>query len=174
MNIAHTELPYPHMAPLVAQAAGQADVEQFWLNEATLYVRHVTQPVLDQALATVLASFDPLDQPRAAALASLNAAYEAEFATIKAQYPDSERESWPIQLREAEVLASDPDAVTPYLNGLITQRGFGETAVELAVKVQAKNLAYGSLSSSLTGKRHRLEHQILTATTVEQVQAVVW
>jgi hypothetical protein len=115
-----------------------------------------------------------LDALKNGALAGINRDYEAEFAAIKAQYPDAERESWPIQLSEAAALAEDPQAPTPFLDALLLARGFGETKAELAAKVQAKNQAYSVLSASLTGKRHALERQVLAATTVGQVEAIVW
>lgn len=107
-------------------------------------------------------------------LDEINALYEGEFAAIKRQYPDAERESWPIQLSEAAALAADPQAETPFLDGLRINRGFGEAVPELAEKVRLKNAAYIALSFTLTGKRHRLERQVLEAETPEQVQAIAW
>ena len=104
----------------------------------------------------------------------INQAYEAEFDVIKQQYPDAERESWPIQLSEAAALAEDPQAPAPFLDALLVARGFGETRTELAAKVQAKNVAYSTLSVGLTGKRHRLERAVLESTSVKQLQAIAW
>ncbi|WP_146036047.1 XkdW family protein [Pseudomonas sp. LFM046] len=107
-------------------------------------------------------------------LDEINRLYEGEFAAIKRQYPDAERESWPIQLREAELLLTNPQAATPFLDALLMARAFGENKVELADKVRAKNEAYAGLSAALTGKRHKLERQLVLAETLEQVQSVVW
>jgi hypothetical protein len=123
---------------------------------------------------TVPTPTELLDAAKAIQIDLVNSTYEAEFAAIKRQYPDAERESWPIQLSEAAALAEDPQAVTPFLDALLVARGFGETKSEPAAKVQAKNLAYSTLSASLTGKRHKLERQVLTAEMVEQVQATIW
>ncbi|MDH4566192.1 hypothetical protein E8E95_05825 [Pseudomonas sp. BN414] len=107
-------------------------------------------------------------------LATINLAYEAEFVAIKQQYPDAERESWPIQLSEAAALAEDAQAPAPFLDALLLARGFGETRAELAAKVQAKNQAYSVVSASLTGKRHNLERQVQNAETLEQVAGISW
>jgi hypothetical protein len=115
-----------------------------------------------------------LDAEKARALVALNESYEAEFASIKAQYPDAERESWPIQLSEAAALAADPQVVTPFLDALLVARGFGETKDELAAKVQGKHQAYAALTATLTGKRHALERQILSAVTAEEIRVVTW
>lgn len=123
--------------------------------------------------------FDPtvevdLASHRTAQLSAINLAYEQEFTAIKTQYPEAERESWPVQLREAALLESDPQAVTPFLDALLVARGFGETKSELAAKVQAKNATYSALSAGLTGRRHALERQLTQATTLEAVRSVVW
>lgn len=154
----------------IAQAAGMTDEFGARYADGLLYVEGVTQEALESAAA----AHDPLPGLRQGKLTMLNSAYEAEFAAIKAQYPDAERESWPIQLAEAESLAADPAALTPFLDALLVARGFGETKAELAAKVQEKNQAYSAMSATLTGKRHALERQIYTATTVEQLQAITW
>lgn len=154
----------------IVRAAGQTNDFLARYADGRLYVDGVTQDALEAALA----AYNPLPSLRETKLAELNASYEAEFAAIKRQYPESERLSWPIQLREAEAFANDPQAATPFLDVLLVDRGFGETMAELAAKVQAKNLAYSTLSASLTGKRHKLERQVLEALTVEEVAGIVW
>lgn len=108
------------------------------------------------------------------ALFRINHAYESEFTEIKSQYPDAERESWPVQLGESSALLSDPQASTPFLDALLVARGFSETKAGLAAKVQAKHQAYSAISAALTGKRHALERQILEASTVEEIQSISW
>ncbi|MCY1542893.1 hypothetical protein D9M68_786690 [compost metagenome] len=159
-----------HDLPGIARAAGQFDDLLFHYAAGRLYVAGVTQEDLEAAAAT----HDPLPAAQRAKLVTINQDYEVEFAALKGQYPESERESWPIQLKEAEVLLVNPQASTPFLGLLAAERGFGETVSELAAKVRAKNEAYGVLSATLTAKRHRLERQILTCSEVEEVEAVSW
>lgn len=164
------EISPSHDLQAIALAAGMTDEFGARWADGLLYVEGVTQEALELAAAT----HDPMPGLRQGKLAMINSAYEAEFAVLKAQYPDAERESWPIQLSEAESFASDPTALTPFLDALLVARGFGETKAELAAKVQEKNQAYSGMSATLTGKRHALERQIDTATTVEQLQAITW
>lgn len=107
-------------------------------------------------------------------LDQINAAYEAEFADVKRQYPESERVSWPVQLREALEWESSTQAETPFLDILLADRGFGETKSELVEKVKAKSEAYMGLSATLIAKRHRLERAIERADSVEAVEAIAW
>ncbi|MDH4581365.1 hypothetical protein E8F20_05680 [Pseudomonas sp. BN415] len=102
------------------------------------------------------------------------AAYELEFSAIKRQYPDSERESWPMQLAESVALQADPGADAPFLEALVLARGMNETKTELATKVRAKHASYSAISASMTGRRHALERKVLAASTLEQIQAINW
>lgn len=154
----------------IAKMAGSSCDETIIFDGEYLTVTDVSQDALEHAFS----SFNPLTCAKAETLTHINNAYESEFAAIKAQYPDSERESWPVQLSESAALADDAQAPTPFLDALLVARGFGETKAELAAKVQAKNLAYSTMSASLTGKRHRLERHVMDAETLEQVSGVIW
>lgn len=168
--MASIECPTDYDLQAIARAAGATDPEQVTYQLGHLVVDGVSQAALEQAFAT----YSPVDDAKERKLLAINAAYEGEFSAIKQQYPEAERESWPIQLSEAAALADDALAPTPFLDALVLARGFGETKAELAAKVQGKNQAYSGLSAALTGKRHRLERQVQDATTPEQVQAITW
>lgn len=111
---------------------------------------------------------------RQAQLDQINAAYEAEFADVKRLYPESERLSWPVQLREALEWEANQQTETPFLDILLVDRGFGETKSELVEKVKAKSEAYMCLSATLSAKRHRLERAIESADSAEAVEALAW
>lgn len=115
-----------------------------------------------------------LMERKESALSSINSSYEREFLSIKSQYPDSERESWPVQLAESSAIEKDPHAYTPFLSALCQSRGFGESVFDLAQKVRNKNATYSDLSSYLTGKRHRIEKQILEASSIEEIDLIIW
>ncbi|AFU47356.1 hypothetical protein C380_18310 [Acidovorax sp. KKS102] len=98
-------------------------------------------------------------QARAAELrAELFAEYERRTHAISAGYPDSERESWPVQISEARALQADPSAFTPWIDAAASARGLDRS--ELALRIVALDNAYRTIHGTLTGVRQRIEGDI--------------
>lgn len=80
------------------------------------------------------------------------------MSAVALPYPQYERESWPIQLQEAQSLVADPTAATPWINACAAQRGL--ECSELALRILAKDAAYRFISGQLTGARQAHEDAI--------------
>ncbi|MBY6208771.1 MULTISPECIES: hypothetical protein [Halomonas] len=115
---------------------------------------------------------EKLEDARQSAMRSINDAYEAELASIRSEYPESEQMTWDKQEREARAYLADSGADTPLLDALSTGRGMDKS--ELATRIIAKADAWMQASGLATGKRQALEDQIRDAETVEVVEAITW
>ena len=85
-----------------------------------------------------------------------------------------EMTSWKDQEDEARAYVADNTTLTPVLDALVIARGLGETVAELANKVIANADAYRQAYYPLLGKYQSLTNQIALATTVADVEAIVW
>lgn len=90
--------------------------------------------------------------------AQINSEYTQRMNAVALPYPQYERESWPIQLHEAQTLAADPGAVTPWIDACAAQRGLDR--IELVQRILAKDSAYRLISGNLTGARQAHEDAI--------------
>ncbi|MFZ5566656.1 MAG: hypothetical protein ACOY95_06610 [Pseudomonadota bacterium] len=114
----------------------------------------------------------PADQPSAQELLNrLAIQYESRMSNIAAGYPQSERESWPVQMQEAQALLENPQASTPWIDAAAQARGL--TRTELAERIAAKNAAYRIISGTLTGVRQAIEDQITAAGNDPQALAAI-
>ncbi len=115
---------------------------------------------------------EKLAEAQQAAMRRVNAAYEAELASIRSEYPESEQMTWDKQEREARAFLADSATATPLLDAMATGRGMDKT--ELATRIIAKADAWMQASGLATGKRQALEDQVKAAETVEAVEAIGW
>lgn len=99
-----------------------------------------------------------IEQLKSELQSRVNAQYTQRMNAVALPYPQYERESWPIQLQEAQALAADPAAATPWIDTCATQRGLECT--ELAQRILAKDSAYRFISGQLTGARQAHEDAI--------------
>ncbi|MAR74350.1 hypothetical protein [Halomonas sp.] len=113
-----------------------------------------------------------LDHAKATTIRRINAAYEAELASIRSEYPESEQMTWDKQEREARAFLADSATATPLLDAVATGRGMDKA--ELATRIIAKADAWIQASGLATGKRQALEDQVKAAETVEAVEAISW
>lgn len=88
----------------------------------------------------------------------VNEQYAQRMSAVALPYPQYERESWPIQLQEAQALAADPAAATPWIDACAARRGLERS--ELAQRILAKDAAYRFISGQLTGARQAHEDAI--------------
>lgn len=119
-----------------------------------------------------LTAAQALDAAKLAKLQDINAACDKAVGALTATYPQSEIQSWPQQVKEADAYAKDPITPVPLLETIAAQRGLG--IAELVARVHAKVSGYAVASGALIGKRQALEDAIDAAGTVAQVQSVVW
>ncbi|RKQ97166.1 hypothetical protein C7446_2586 [Kushneria sinocarnis] len=115
---------------------------------------------------------EKLEKTKQGKLAEINRAAEAAVQSIRQQYPQFEIDTWTEQKAEAEAYQTDNSSPTPLLSGIAEGRGI--SLDELVQKVMAKVKLYRSAVAPVTGKRQRLEDEILAADTVEAVNAVEW
>jgi hypothetical protein len=112
-----------------------------------------------------------LNQVKADAQVELVTLFEQKANAIAGHYPWFERDTWQDQEREALAYQADPNAPTPLLTGIATQRGI--TVAELAQRVIANAAAWRSVAPDLCGQRQAAADQINDATTAEQVQQIM-
>jgi len=107
-----------------------------------------------------------------AKIAEINAACDAATDEISSKYPRSEMDTWPQQVKEAEAYQADSSATVPMLEAIATARGI--TVSGQADRVMTRFQQYTDAVGKAVGKRQKLEADIQAATTVEEVQAIVW
>jgi hypothetical protein len=104
-------------------------------------------------------------------IALLAKEYEKRMSAIASAYPQSERESWPVQTEEAKALLADSKAVTPWIDAAATARGVARA--ELASRILTKTAAYRAISGKLTGARQKIEDAITAAgPDLQKLQAI--
>lgn len=113
-----------------------------------------------------------IEELREAARRRVDEGYNAAAADINAGYPTAERDSWPMQIREARILLADAFATTPWIDAAASTRGI--TRMDLAQSIAQKDEAYGLNHGLITGRRQFLQGAITEATTAEAVMAIVW
>lgn len=109
---------------------------------------------------------------RDAKLAEINTAFTQAAAALTDGYPESERLTWPVQQQEALAWEADPDAPTPYLDGLAAARGI--TPEEMREKTLQQTQLFMLASQQLVGKRQRLRDLVYEAETPEDLDQIQW
>ena len=113
-----------------------------------------------------------LNAAKAAKLTEINAEFQKAVAALAADYPDSEVQSWPQQVKEATALAADAGVDAPLLTAIATARGL--PVAELASRVLDKMNAYAAASGVLIGRRQAAEDAIGAAASLEDLSAISW
>jgi hypothetical protein len=113
-----------------------------------------------------------LNAAKAAKLTEINAECQKAVAALAADYPDSEVQSWPQQVKEATALAADAGADAPLLTAIATARGL--PVAELASRALDKMNAYAAASGVLIGRRQAAEDAIGAAASLEDLSAISW
>lgn len=105
-------------------------------------------------------------------LQEINQAYSKQAELIRNDTPENEVLSWDIQKTEAQAWQKDNQAETPFVDLLAINRGVERDW--LINKILEKATAYNHYIASLTGYRQKLEDEIKAATSVAEVEAIVW
>src|SRR5690606_16573151 len=92
-----------------------------------------------------------LEEAKAQKIAEINAAFEAHVSPVRDAYPESERETWHVQLREAMAYSADPQAETPLLSLIAMERNL--SVAELVSRVLAKYEQFCAIVAPAVGRR---------------------
>jgi len=82
--------------------------------------------------------------------------------------------SWRKQEDEARAYSADNTVATPFIDAQLITRDLGETKDELVAKIIANADAYQVAYATLLGKYQNLTNKISVATTVDELNLVVW
>lgn len=77
--------------------------------------------------------------------------YTIKMDMLSVKYPPAERETWPKQLAEAQIIVSGGSEPTPFIDACIGDRPL--TRLEFAQKIIANDANYTALAGALTGAR---------------------
>ena len=113
-----------------------------------------------------------LDQAKAAKALAINAGARADLFAITSGYESAERETWSVQIAEADALVLDPNVTTPMLSAIAEQRGV--TTLELALSVREKALAFKQIAGLTLGRQYAKLKQVEEATSIDEVNAASW
>lgn len=101
---------------------------------------------------------EAIETARQAAYERINSEYETRTQALAEGYPASEQQSWPVQIKEADIVLAEVDEPTPWIDHAAPARGI--TRVELANLIKAQDTAYRQYHGTLTGTRQALRDQI--------------
>jgi hypothetical protein len=96
----------------------------------------------------------------------------ARLLAIANPYQPSERETWPVQISEAEAWLKDTNAATPMIDAIVSGRGIDKSL--LITYIMDNTNLFRQASGIILGQQQALLVQIYTAATVEALLAVVW
>ncbi len=102
----------------------------------------------------------------------INKMYDKEVTALLAKYPQREVDTFYKQLEEAKAYIADNTASVPFIKALAAERNLSVS--EMANRIVTKDADFTLASGQLTGKRQRLESEVASATTVAEVEAIVW
>lgn len=110
-------------------------------------------------------------------LQSISTQFQGLLNAFNDQYTDEERETWPVQIEEANLFTNDPTAHTPFLDNLVITRGKGETKEELVQKIMQNNDRYRGYWGNLAGQEQSLRGSLYAVwidpeKTAEDLEAV--
>lgn len=86
--------------------------------------------------------------------AGIDAERDRRLKVIAGNYTQTERETWPVQVKEATALQSDPAADTPMLRGIVGPDG---DVSALAARVLALSAAFAAATGAIMGAATRLK-----------------
>lgn len=117
--------------------------------------------------AKVVAGFpDSLDGKKRAYLKLIRDHFNGVIAAIKADVAPHELETWDVQRADLERWMANPDAPTPYVDGLCAARGLTKEALMNKIKAKVTALA------TLQGTQRSYEDLVKDAETIEDVLAI--
>lgn len=121
----------------------------------------------------VVSAYTVLDKPltnaKSAKRGRLTQQFEARGLALVSGYADTERETWPEQVRAAQDYQANPGGTHTYLTGLTLD---GQTPADTATAILANRGAFLAASGALVKHRRALDAQIEAAATTADVRAI--
>ena len=100
-----------------------------------------------------------VEHARTVALTRINDAYSERTRVLSTGYPPEERESWPVQVQESQIILSgDTETATPWVDSAAAAREITREA--MANLIAAQDSAYRTYHGALSGIRQRLRDEI--------------
>lgn len=112
-----------------------------------------------------------LEELKTVKLAEINSLYNDATSSLVSTYPSTEILTFDKQEKEAREWKVDNSVETPFLDGLALARGIDKA--ELVDRVIAKADVFEAAVATLTGLRQHYEDMLDSATTAEEVEAIV-
>jgi hypothetical protein len=113
-----------------------------------------------------------LDVAKALKRAEVDREFCARASRLTDGYPEPERLTWPVQQAEALAFAADPQAATPYLDGLAAARGIAPA--DMRQRTLEAVQAFMQASQMLVGTRQKIQTQVDTAESITALDAIAW
>lgn len=151
---------------IAAQSTDKSEVEYAAsqlekIDRIFFQIRDRLKELHEMTTAEVEAHINPpqsLIDLAATAQRNVDAEYTRRMSELANSYPTHERESWPVQLAEAQTMQADENVATPWIDQCAAVRGIPRQ--ELAARILAKDEAYRLVSGKLTGVRQWHEDKI--------------
>jgi len=79
--------------------------------------------------------------------------YSLLMAAVATPYSSEERETWHIQVKEADAYLAEPTALTPMLSAMATSRGISLS--EMVAKVKENDILFCAVIGDLLGSQQK-------------------
>lgn len=112
-----------------------------------------TSNLSDEDTNNLMESYNPWVKEKANKFAEIDKDFQRYIDGLTAGWPEGEIKTWNKQEAEALALQSNPQAITPTLTMIATQRGL--TVPELASRVLRDATAFSQASGYYVGLRHK-------------------
>lgn len=113
-----------------------------------------------------------LEDIRKNQIKEINRVYEEKASMVKIDVPESEVNTWYIQEAEAMEWCKDDSVETPFVDSLAEARKIDRE--DLLKRIENKVTNFKLYMGALTGSRQYYEDQINEASTIEEIEAVIW
>lgn len=125
-----------------------------------------TTETIEMSQAEIDSLTPSVDSVRTEAMTRIQSAHAAAMIAITDRFPQTEREGWPILVKQAE--AGTGGALSSYASALgVTE---GEAATRVLMAAATTEQLYGAATGTLTA----LRDQVDAATDVATLQAINW
>lgn len=137
-----------------------------WCSKNSAYIEGLENGYEIKAIPTPI-----LDEIKDAKLAEINGKYNVATSALVSTYPSTELLTFDKQEAEARAWQADNSVSTPLIDALALGRGIDKA--ELVRRIIAKADAFAVATGYLTGQRQKYEDQLESATTAEEIAAIV-
>lgn len=96
----------------------------------------------------------------------------ARLLAVASPYTPAERETWSVQIAEAEAWTADHAAATPMIDAICAGRGTEKSV--LVGYIMDLNSRYRAACGAILGRQQALLERVYAATTVNDLLAITW